>query len=522
MSAILVAQLAKFGDLVQTIPLLKGLKKRHDGSALHLLLPSNLSPLAKSFKEVDRILPIDLDSLRRGSLDEESDPLQKTAFVLEEIENLDKPGVPYRSAYNLNRSTMGSLILSLMDVPEPAMNRLAPDLEVVSTNEALVYLLTTATHRKLHRINLIDIFLLGAGLEPGSQTLSFSPLPEIAGEAATIVRKMEKARERGKRIAVMQLGAGAEHRRWPVPHFAEVSEYLIRRGHEVVVVGSKAERKLAGAFREWTKSDFIDATGKTSLAGLAALLSLSDLLITNDTGTMHLGASLGNRVVSLFLGTASPHQTGPYGKGHIALHPDLDCYPCVRGSRCEEQKCKSSILPEDLINALEGNPKRIGASRAFVTDINSSGFELLPLDGEKATPELLVGRILKRAILFLISPSLFRLRREEDFPLYQPLPVAPADREKLRDEWAAMAGLAAEIEKTRREGSLSVAGKFENRAARIVAAFFLHSLDEAVRRGTSSPFRMRKRIDEFLEAARFAEAGLKDLLDDVSGERMIS
>jgi hypothetical protein len=83
--------------------------------------------------------------------------------------------------------------------------------------------------------------------------------------------------------------------------------------------------------------------GQTSLAQLAALLQRCRLLVTNDTGTMHLACAVGTQVVGLFMGPALFHQTGPYGVGHVVLQAEIPCAPCGYLVRCSHQVCKDHI-----------------------------------------------------------------------------------------------------------------------------------------------------------------------------------
>ena len=80
----------------------------------------------------------------------------------------------------------------------------------------------------------------------------------------------------------------------------------------------------------------IDAIGKTSLKELGALLQRCRYLVTGDTGTMHMAAAAGTRVIALFYGPAYPFETGPYGDGHLVVWPDIDCAPCTRPSDCRD------------------------------------------------------------------------------------------------------------------------------------------------------------------------------------------
>lgn len=482
---------------------------RHKGGSLHLLIPSTLSHLAENIKEIDHVIGIDINSLRRGCLEGKTNLSEKIDFVLKEIENLNKSRISYKTVYNLNRSTISSLILSLMDTPNPIMNRLASDMEVVSTNEAMVYLLTTTTYRKLHSINLIDIFLLGADLPPGNHILSYCPSSKVDDEALDVMNVLENAKGNGKKIAAIQPGAGVEHRRWPIPYYAEISDFLNESGYEVIVLGSKNEKEYAKSMKELTRLHFTDATGKTSFSSLATILSFSDILITNDTGTMHLGASVGTKVVSIFLSTAYPYQTGPYGKGHIVLHPDLDCYPCLERNMCKVQTCKNSIIPEDLTLALEGKTRQSSASKVFITNINDEGFELLPLNKDKDYTEHILGKTLKRAILFLISPSRYPLKKGNSYLTPEISVNATFEREKIENELKTIAKFISLLKESLKKGRFSTTEGFKNCLPEILSTFLLYSIDETVRRNSFSNVWINKRMDDFLKASIFVKANLE-------------
>ena len=158
----------------------------------------------------------------------------------------------------------------------------------------------------------------------------------------------EMLRERGReRLArghvpvgegrLVGLFPGAEFgpsKRWPWQRFAALATELRRR------VPGVREVILAGPKEVWMAVRVHEESGKLhpvigpdlDLAGLAAVLSHLDLLITNDTGPMHLAAALGVPCVALF-GPTDPRRTAPAGAGHHVLYRDLWCSPCFR-RRC--------------------------------------------------------------------------------------------------------------------------------------------------------------------------------------------
>jgi hypothetical protein len=103
---------------------------------------------------------------------------------------------------------------------------------------------------------------------------------------------------------------------------------------------------LAQSYAQAARSPFIDCIAETSLPELGALLANTRLLVTNDTGTMHLAAGLGVPILAVFLATAQPWDTGPYLAGSCSLEPRLSCHPCAFGKACpDNERCRTHISP---------------------------------------------------------------------------------------------------------------------------------------------------------------------------------
>ena len=102
--------------------------------------------------------------------------------------------------------------------------------------------------------------------------------------------------------------------------------------------------------------------GRTTLAELIALLRSCDVLVTNDTGTMHLAALLGTRAVAIF-GSTEPQLTGPLGSGHIILRKRVECSPCFLRECPIDFRCMKAVEAREVVAAtrkvLAGTP--IGA-----------------------------------------------------------------------------------------------------------------------------------------------------------------
>ncbi|SHN70447.1 glycosyltransferase family 9 protein [Desulfovibrio litoralis] len=160
-------------------------------------------------------------------------------------------------------------------------------------------------------------------------------------------------RSQAQGFVCLQLGASTEFRRWAVERFAQVGKRLWEEEHLCpIILGTKAEEFLSQEYAKYSENTpFINLCGKTNLKELALTLKNSKLLITNDTGTMHLAAGLGVEIIAIFLATAQARDTGPYIENAYSLEPDLECHPCEFGTSCQhEYKCRNSISPELVVS----------------------------------------------------------------------------------------------------------------------------------------------------------------------------
>jgi ADP-heptose:LPS heptosyltransferase len=136
-------------------------------------------------------------------------------------------------------------------------------------------------------------------------------------------------------------GSNAPSRRWDAERFAAVAEGLTRAGARVFVFGAPQEAALTRTVAGRVATDM---GGRTDLPMLAAALAECDILVTNDSGPMHLAAAVGTRVL-VVSGPADTEETAPGGSGHVYLQRlDLPCVPCVR-NECPRQGA-GFLIPE--------------------------------------------------------------------------------------------------------------------------------------------------------------------------------
>jgi len=135
---------------------------------------------------------------------------------------------------------------------------------------------------------------------------------------------------------------------WREDRFAMLSDLIVTEaGLPVLITGSRNEQPYAAAITGRSKSGHvIDITGKTSLKDLACLYRQATLVVTTDSGPMHIAAAVGTPVVALF-GPTDPRRTGPYGALHTVVHKEMACRPCFR-KECPTGGCMEDITVDEV------------------------------------------------------------------------------------------------------------------------------------------------------------------------------
>ncbi|GFK94552.1 hypothetical protein NNJEOMEG_02398 [Fundidesulfovibrio magnetotacticus] len=344
----LVVNLTRFGDLLQTQPVVCGLAARGERVGLVCLenfvqataLLSDLShasgiPGARFLADLDRSWPHAL----AGCLDY-ADKVRRE-FAPDRVINLT-PSLPARL---LARALSGGAVqgFGLDDFGFGAY----------STPWA-AFLEATSRHRGSSPFNLVDLFRKAAHLDDDRPSFRLKD-PEPAALEALRALLAELGAPPGASPVGLQLGASAAMRQWPVESFASLARHLLdRHGLFPVLLGSGGEQALAEAFAA-SGVPHASLVGRTGLAELAAAVRLMRLVVSNDTGTMHLAAGLGVPVLAVFLATAQPWDTGPYLPGACCVEPDMECHPCPFGHQCPiGWACREKVRPEVLAACVDG------------------------------------------------------------------------------------------------------------------------------------------------------------------------
>ena len=197
---------------------------------------------------------------------------------------------------------------------------------------------------------------------PAGSTLP-APLPLPALQSTTAQQQALLARlGLSTDKPVVAFCPGAEYgpaKRWPEAHFAALARLLAARGCAVWLVGSPKDHAIAETIAAASTGACINLCGKTDIAEAADLLAASRLVVTNDSGLMHIAAAVGRPVIALY-GSSSPQFTPPLSVDARILTLDIECSPCFqRVCPLGHFKCLNDLSPERVFAAIDF--ARIGA-----------------------------------------------------------------------------------------------------------------------------------------------------------------
>ena len=154
---------------------------------------------------------------------------------------------------------------------------------------------------------------------------------------------------------VLALCAGAEYgeaKRWPVSHYAAVARQKISEGWQVWILGSPKDTAAAAEINRLADNGCIDFSGKTSMTDAIDLLSLADVVVSNDSGLMHVASALNKKLIAVY-GSSDPNFTPPLSDNAKIIYLGLPCSPCFkRDCPLGHTRCLTDITPEQVITEL--------------------------------------------------------------------------------------------------------------------------------------------------------------------------
>jgi len=334
MKNILIIKPSSFGDIVQALPVAAHLRSAWPGARISWLVNTQYRRLLEHNPCIDdlflfqrhlwsaqRNLPEAISSFARlcrhlyGARFDAVLDLQglfRSGFLTAVT------GAPIRAGFSNARECARLFYTSRVDVPDQEMHA-------------------------------VDRYLLVAEALGGRRGEVTFPLGVGEEEDAWAAQVVRPRRPRGRAPLVgLSPSARWKTKRWPHECCARVGDLLAAKGFELIIIGGPAGEGKEIVRLMKGRAHALDWI--TDPLKMAALLKRLDVLVTTDSGPMHLAAALGIPVVALF-GPTNHHRTGPYGARHRVICSPVDCRPCYRRDCARDPHCMSAIRAETVCGA---------------------------------------------------------------------------------------------------------------------------------------------------------------------------
>jgi ADP-heptose:LPS heptosyltransferase len=319
---LLLLRLERIGDLLMALPAIRDVRSLAPSAEIDLVVGGWNASLAQAIPSVTRVITLDARWLARDAGGQSLPALIKEARRWRSQH--------YDLAINFEPDVRSNLLLALSGAAWTvgwAGGGGGPVLDVSVDFDPFSHTITNA--RRLVRTAF--------DRAPADSARPLLTIPEPALRAATD-RLGTGGPRSGPRVG-MHVSGGRAIKQWDLDRFAEVAARLIDERHATLVLtGSRSDRPMVDHVkRALTPRPIIDASGDIDLLELAAMLQHLDLLVTGDTGPLHLAYTVGTPVVAVF-GPSAPQRYGPMGPADRIVRVDLPCSPCNRirqpPSRC--------------------------------------------------------------------------------------------------------------------------------------------------------------------------------------------
>lgn len=329
---ILVVAPSWIGDLVLAQPLLKLLHARNPGLVLDALAPRWTLPLLDRMPEVRNAIesPFAHGDLRLGDRRRLGRELARES---------------YDQAIVLPNTFKSALATFFARIP----------VRTGYVGEFRYVLLTDARKPDDERLPQLAQRYAALALPRGEALPSPLPTPGLrvdeAGRRAVLGRL---GLDRNRPVAALCPGAEfGPAKRWPARYFAELAQGLAARGCAVWLIGSQSDRQTGDEIERAATGVCRNLCGETSLTEAIDLLATCSLVVSNDSGLMHVAAALGRPLVALY-GSSSPGYTPPLSADARILKLDLPCSPCFqRECPLGHFNCMMQLVPDKVLGAID-------------------------------------------------------------------------------------------------------------------------------------------------------------------------
>ncbi len=331
---ILITRTDRLGDVVLSTPVIRFLRRQYPDAYIALMVRPQMRDVVLHDPHLNEVIIYDKYGDQRSFL-----ATLKFAFILKEKK--------FDTAIALHPTNRAHMLMFLAGIPRR-----------IGYNRNMPFLLTEKiTHNKQegakHEVDYNFDLLKEAGFDVGD--IDRMPYMVTGEEEKKLVDSVIVDRNIGKNIIAIHPGASCPSKKWPPERFSETADVLAEKyGYDIALIGAEETSEIAERIISQMKHKAIDLTGLLLVGELAEFLSRCKLLISNDSGPVHVAVSVGTPVVAIFGRSdpgLSPKRWGPLGKDDIILHKDVGCDECLAHNCVKDFACLKAITAGEVIEA---------------------------------------------------------------------------------------------------------------------------------------------------------------------------
>ncbi|MEW6614222.1 MAG: glycosyltransferase family 9 protein [Thermodesulfobacteriota bacterium] len=336
---ILIVKLSAIGDVVHTLPSLEALRAAYPDSRITWLIEEDAEQIIRNHPCLDNII-VSKRKTWMKSIFKPSTCLRTFGEIMSLIKGLREKN------YDLVIDFQGLFKSGILTLLSGGERRLGYD----KTREFSYFFLNERVspyNPDLHAVERYLNLIKYLGVEVNNPRFLIPFDKRDMEYVKGFLRNNEI--DENERIIAVNPASGWETKLWEGEKFSllcdRINDELPAR---IVFTGGKNDLQTINAISSRMRSPALNTTGKMNLKQLACLLSLADLMITTDTGPMHVASAMKTPVIAIF-GPTAPWRTGPYGNGHTVIRSSVACSPCFK-KKCDTKKCMAEITVDDVFS----------------------------------------------------------------------------------------------------------------------------------------------------------------------------
>jgi len=333
---ILIVRLDRIGDVLLSTPVIKALRDSYPESHIAFMVRPYARDIVEGNPYLDEVIIYDKAGSEKG--------IMGTIRFAKKLKSMK-----FDVVIILHPTSRTNLVVFLAGIPQ----RIGFD------RKWGVLLSKKISHTKQfglkHEIDYTLGILSCIGIEARDRSL-YMPIKRSSEEGVAAIFR-ESGIGMDDIVVTINPGASCPSKRWRAEKFAGVANGLIEKYKaKIVIISDKKDKVFGDKMASLVKAECLNLCGDTTISDIASVLRRSNLLISNDSGPVHIACAVDTPVISIFGRSdrgLSPQRWGPSGDKSVVLHRDVGCDICLAHNCKNGFKCLESIAISDVVEAAD-------------------------------------------------------------------------------------------------------------------------------------------------------------------------